>query len=127
MHEHDRQHTEDVIESIAGQVNPENEHRVLNDVNEKVKTLDHSKNSTIKELLQHVKLAFSMLRDKHYNLSWKSKSLLIAGLLYFLLPSDLTPDFIPFIGYIDDAAVISAIFKRLAHEVKSYETFLKKQ
>ena len=48
MHEHDRQHTEDVIESIAGQVNPEIEHRVLNDVNEKVKTLDHSKNSTIK-------------------------------------------------------------------------------
>ncbi|MFM7543404.1 MAG: YkvA family protein [Ignavibacteria bacterium] len=127
MHEHDHQHTEDVIESIAGQVNPEDEHRVLNDVNEKVKTLDHSNNSTIKELLQHVKLAFSMLRDKHYNLSWKSKSLLIAGLLYFLLPSDLTPDFIPFIGYIDDAAVISAIFKRLAHEVKSYETFLKKQ
>lgn len=127
MHEHDHQHTEDVIESIAGQVNPEDEHRVLNDVNEKVKTLDHSKNSTIKELLQHVKLAFSMLRDKHYNLSWKSKSLLIAGLLYFLLPSDLTPDFIPFIGYIDDAAVISAIFKRLAHEVKSYETFLNKQ
>lgn len=127
MLEHDHQHTEDVIESIAGQVNPEDEHRVLNDVNEKVKTLDHSKNSTIKELLQHVKLAFSMLRDKHYNLSWKSKSLLIAGLLYFLLPSDLTPDFIPFIGYIDDAAVISAIFKRLAHEVKSYETFLKKQ
>lgn len=127
MHEHDHQHTEDVIESIAGQVNPEDEHKVLNDVNEKVKTLDHSKNSTIKELLQHVKLAFSMLRDKHYNLSWKSKSLLIAGLLYFLLPSDLTPDFIPFIGYIDDAAVISAIFKRLAHEVKSYETFLNKQ
>jgi len=127
MHKHDHQHTEDVIESIAGQVNPEDEHRVLNDVNEKVKTLDHSNNSTIKELLQHVKLAFSMLRDKHYNLSWKSKSLLIAGLLYFLLPSDLTPDFIPIIGYIDDAAVISAIFKRLAHEVKSYETFLKKQ
>jgi len=127
MHKHDHQHTEDVIESIAGQVNPEDEHRVLNDVNEKVKTLDHSNNSTIKELLQHVKLAFSMLRDKQYNLSWKSKSLLIAGLLYFLLPSDLTPDFIPFIGYIDDAAVISAIFKRLAHEVKSYETFLKKQ
>ncbi|MBM4150888.1 MAG: DUF1232 domain-containing protein [Ignavibacteria bacterium] len=127
MHENENQHTEDVIESIAGQVNPKDEHRVLNDVNEKVKTLDHSNNSTIKELLLHVKLAFSMLRDKQYNLSWKSKSLLIAGLLYFLLPSDLTPDFIPFIGYIDDAAVISAIFKRLAHEVKSYETFLKKQ
>lgn len=127
MHEHEHQHTEDVIDSVAGQVNPEDENRVLNDVNEKVKTLDQSNNSTIKELLLHVKLAFSMLRDKQYNLSWKSKSLLIAGLLYFLLPSDLTPDFIPFIGYIDDAAVISAIFKRLAHEVKSYQSFLKKQ
>ncbi|MFN4902109.1 MAG: YkvA family protein [Ignavibacteria bacterium] len=119
--------TEDFIDNAAEKVTPEDEHRVLHDVNAKVKKLDHSNNSTIKELLQHVKLAFSMLKDKQYDLSWKSKTLLIAGLLYFILPSDLTPDFIPFVGYIDDAAVIAAIFKRLAHEVKSYQTFLKKQ
>lgn len=82
--------TEDFIDNAAEKVTPEDEHRVLNDVNAKVKKLDHSNNSTIKELLQHVKLAFSMLKDKQYDLSWKSKTLLIAGLLYFILPSDLT-------------------------------------
>ena len=125
MQEQKQQHTEDLIDIAAKKVTPEDERRVLNDVTEKVNDLDHSNNSTIKELLQHVRLAFAMLKDRQYTLSWKSKTLLIAGLLYFILPSDLSPDFIPFIGYIDDVAVISAIFKRLAHEMKSYETFLK--
>jgi uncharacterized membrane protein YkvA (DUF1232 family) len=121
-----QEHTEEVIDAFANKAASADEEKVLHDVSSKVEKLEASNNSTIKELLYHVKLAFLMLKDKNYNLSWKSKTLLIAGLLYFLLPADLTPDFIPIIGYIDDVAVISAIFKRLAHEVKSYETFLNK-
>jgi uncharacterized membrane protein YkvA (DUF1232 family) len=66
-----------------------------------------------------------MLRDSDYSLSWKTKTLLLAGLIYFLLPTDLTPDFLPLIGYIDDAAVMTAIFKRIAHEVKHYKLMRK--
>ena len=113
-----------MIDAFANKAASADEEKVLHDVSSKVEKLEASNNSTIKELLYHVKLAFLMLKDKNYNLSWKSKTLLIAGLLYFLLPADLTPDFIPIIGYIDDVAVISAIFKRLAHEVKSYQSFL---
>jgi uncharacterized membrane protein YkvA (DUF1232 family) len=46
--------------------------------------------------------------------------LIIGALVYFVLPTDLTPDFIPGIGYIDDLAVIMGVLKRLAHEVNRY-------
>jgi uncharacterized membrane protein YkvA (DUF1232 family) len=35
----------------------------------------------------------------------------------------LTPDFIPVIGYIDDAAVLTAIFKSLATDIKKYRIY----
>ena len=116
--------TNDIVDSFADKASSTDEQKVLDDVSSKVQELHSSKSTAIKELLQHVKLAFYMLNDKNYNLSWKSKTLLIGALLYFLLPTDLTPDFLPIIGYIDDAAVISAVFKRLANEVKSYESYL---
>jgi len=95
-------------------------HRIQYQIPSKILTLKDSTNHSIIELLHHAKTAYSMLMDSTYSLQWKSKALLIAGLLYFLLPIDLTPDFIPFIGYIDDAAVLSAIIKSLAAEIKMY-------
>jgi len=117
------QHTGDTIDTIASSVKPEDEKHVLEEVGTKVDALEKGKQSGVKELLQSVKLAFRMLKDNEYALSWKTKTLLIAGLMYFLLPSDLTPDYIPIIGYIDDAAVMTAIFKRLAREIQSYKRF----
>ena len=118
MHKGTHTSTDETISSMFNDIKPE---QVLQEVPKKIQELEHSKSNSIRELLQHVRLAFSMLRDSSYTLSWKTKALLIAGLLYFLLPSDLTPDFIPLIGYIDDAAVMTAIFKRIAHEVKHYK------
>jgi uncharacterized membrane protein YkvA (DUF1232 family) len=113
--------TDETITAMVDSVKPEQEEKVLKEVPQKVQELEHSKSNAIRELLQHVRIAFSMLKDNSYTLSWKTKAFLIAGLLYFLLPADLTPDFIPLIGYIDDAAVMTAIFKRIAHEVKHYK------
>lgn len=113
--------TDDTIDAMADSLTPDQEEKVLRDIPDKIDRLENSKSSSIKELLHNVRIAFTMLKDTEYALSWKTKTLLLAGLLYFLLPSDLTPDFIPFIGYIDDAAIMTAIFKRIAHEVKNYK------
>lgn len=51
------------------------------------------------------------------------------ALAYFILPIDLIPDFIPFAGYTDDAAVIAVTYKAVnehildAHKYKSEEFF----
>ena len=38
----------------------------------------------------------------------RTKGLVLAALAYFILPTDFIPDWIPGIGYADDAAVIAA-------------------
>jgi uncharacterized membrane protein YkvA (DUF1232 family) len=121
MNEGQRKTTDKAIDAMADSIQPGQEEQVLRDIPQKIEKLEQSKSNTIRDLLHNVRIAFAMLKDSNYSLSWKTKTLLIAGLLYFLLPADLTPDFIPLIGYIDDAAVMTAIFKRIAHEVKSYK------
>ena len=121
MHKGEKHMTDDTIDAMADSIKPEQEEKVLRDIPRKMESLEREKSGTIRELLHNVRIAFLMLKDTEYALSWKTKTLLITGLLYFLLPSDLTPDFIPLIGYIDDAAVMTAIFKRIAHEVKNYK------
>ncbi len=121
MNEGQRKTTDKAIDAMADSIQPGQEEQVLRDIPQKIEKLEQSKSNTIRDLLHNVRIAFAMLKDSNYSLSWKTKTLLIAGLLYFLLPADLTPDFIPLIGYIDDAAVMTAIFKRIAHEVKNYK------
>ena len=43
-----------------------------------------------------------------------------SALLYFLLPSDLVPDFVPLVGYLDDASVISACLTMVGHDIKQF-------
>jgi uncharacterized membrane protein YkvA (DUF1232 family) len=45
------------------------------------------------------------------------------GLLYFILPADLIPDFIPLVGYLDDLAVLTTIMNSLKGELNTYRSW----
>jgi uncharacterized membrane protein YkvA (DUF1232 family) len=45
------------------------------------------------------------------------KAALLGALAYFVLPFDLIPDYIPVIGYTDDAAVLAAAMKLFASHI----------
>ncbi len=47
----------------------------------------------------------------------KAKAVIIGALGYLLLPLDMVPDFIPFIGYADDFAALVAAFKTIYDNV----------
>jgi len=47
------------------------------------------------------------------------------GLLYFIIPMDLIPDIIPFIGLLDDVAVLTTIINSLQGELIEYRTWKK--
>jgi uncharacterized membrane protein YkvA (DUF1232 family) len=48
----------------------------------------------------------------------QAKAVLFGALAYFVLPVDLIPDFIPGIGYTDDAAVLAAAVRAAFVHVK---------
>lgn len=47
-------------------------------------------------------------------------SMIAGGLLYFIIPTDLIPDFIPVAGLLDDVALLTVIINSLQGELKRY-------
>ncbi len=72
---------------------------------------------------RQVLLLYKMLREwwnKSYPLPWKTAAAITAALLYFINPFDLVPDFIPVVGYLDDAVVIGACVKLIQVDLRKY-------
>jgi len=51
---------------------------------------------------------------------WYRKAVVVAALVYFIVPIDTIPDIAPLFGYLDDLGVIAAVLKYLGSELKDY-------
>ena len=51
---------------------------------------------------------------------WQRKTVVVAALIYFIVPLDAIPDLAPLFGYMDDLGVITATLKFLGHELIPY-------
>jgi uncharacterized membrane protein YkvA (DUF1232 family) len=71
-----------------------------------------------------IKLSFQLLKDyklKNYReISWRSITVLVAGILYFLSPFDAIPDFLGILGFTDDAVVLAFVFSSIRDELDRY-------
>lgn len=50
----------------------------------------------------------------------KVRATLLAALAYFVLPFDFIPDFLPFLGFSDDAAVLMGAMKLIAGSIRPH-------
>ena len=83
----------------------------------------------LKKVLENVRELYSIFKDTvngQYNLHPANLAMIGGGLLYFILPADFIPDFIPFIGYIDDLAVLTSIMNSLKGEISEYRNWKEK-
>lgn len=48
---------------------------------------------------------------------FKAKAVIAGALAYLIIPTDLMPDFFPFMGYVDDAAAFTALVGTVAHYI----------
>jgi uncharacterized membrane protein YkvA (DUF1232 family) len=63
------------------------------------------------------------LRGEYQQLSNRSLVLLVGALVYFLMPIDAIPDFIPGIGFLDDAGVIAMALAAVKAEVDRFKAW----
>lgn len=95
------------------------------------------KEDEIKKLFKRVKVLakycndlceiFELLRDRvagvYKETPWKTIAALTGALIYVLSPIDLILDFIPFIGFLDDAVVIGLAIKLAQPDLEKYRAW----
>ena len=81
----------------------------------------------LREYMDNAKLMLDIVSDywtgKYSEIPYWSIAAIVFTLLYVLSPIDLIPDFIPVIGLIDDAAVVSICLFLVLQDLREYEAW----
>ncbi len=70
-----------------------------------------------------VRLLKAWKNGSYRGLSLRTLASLAAAILYVVSPVDLIPDFIPGIGLIDDAAVLTFLLHSMAQDLDAFRTW----
>lgn len=101
---------------------------LLEKASHKVQILkNHPKLNQAIEPLKIFKRMIAAHRSGAHKLSTKTMGLLVLGLLYFVSPMDIIPDFLPILGFADDVSVLIAIYNLLKNEIEDFLAWEKSQ
>jgi uncharacterized membrane protein YkvA (DUF1232 family) len=67
-----------------------------------------------------VRLLKAWRRGAYPVVPWRTIILGVAALIYFVDPFDLVPDFIPVVGYLDDATVIAFVIESIRRDLDKF-------
>ena len=114
----------------AGKVAEDRERMMdlIHSVIEKMKKTE-DRNELLKAAREKIATLTRMLKayasGDYKTIPWKSLVLIVAGLIYFVNPLDLIPDFIPMIGLMDDLALLFWIFNSVNNDIEEYQAWEK--
>jgi len=57
------------------------------------------------------------MRRDYTAIPWKSLSLVAFAVLYFVIPTDFIPDFVFFVGLLDDIAIIGMVIRSIKDDI----------
>jgi len=106
-----------------GSVRPEDVKRVVDAGAAKADTLLESAFKHVSRLAKQAKAAWEMVTAwwrGEYEAPWASIASITAALLYFLGPFDFIPDFLPLVGFLDDATIMGFVVHRVQGDLKRF-------
>jgi uncharacterized membrane protein YkvA (DUF1232 family) len=74
----------------------------------------------MEDLGTFLRLLRAWSRGDYRLIPWRSMAMVIAALLYFLSPLDAIPDFIPVIGFVDDAFIITFVMRAIRRDIRDF-------
>jgi uncharacterized membrane protein YkvA (DUF1232 family) len=66
-------------------------------------------------------LLYEMITSPTYTITNKTKLIIAGTLAYVVLPIDVIPDFIPIVGWLDDAFVLGLAMSTLNEEIENFK------
>ncbi len=89
------------------------------------------KSKRLEEQFEAFKLTWSLLQDywsgNYKNVPWKLLASTGFAVTYLVSPLDIIPDFLPVLGFVDDAAVFSLVVTSFQSELDVYKKWKKNQ
>ena len=85
---------------------------------------DNKLPSFIADRLSKLDSMISMVNDQGSALPDEDRQRVLACPTYFANPTDIIPDNVPVLGFLDDAIMIELVVRELQHEVEAYEDFI---
>lgn len=70
-----------------------------------------------------IQMLRSYFNNEYTQLPWKTIVFAVAAILYFLNPFDLIPDFLPSVGFLDDATVVAFVVNALREDLERFRRF----
>ena len=97
--------------------------KLIDDVLSKLKELSNDEITKTKlnnSLRVFIRIINAYSSKEYTYVPWKTICIIVAGLIYFIYPVDLIPDFIPVTGLIDDVAFIAWIYESIKVDVELF-------
>ncbi len=76
-----------------------------------------------KEWYEAFSVLFNMITDLDFSMSAGSWAIVAGALAFVVYPVDIIPDFIPFIGWLDDVFIINWAVSKVTVEIAHYRKF----
>ena len=94
------------------------------DVQKKIEYVDENLWGKLEKSGKRISFAKDILALYSYMkdplVKWYRKAIVVAALIYFIVPIDTIPDITPLFGFLDDLGVITALLKYLGSELMQY-------
>ena len=88
-------------------------------------------NGPLGRFVTDLKLLFAIMKDyvsgEYREIPWFSIAAIVTALLYVLNPIDLIPDFIPVVGYVDDALIVATCLVMVEADLHEYKDWKMKK
>ncbi len=102
----DPEKIKDVIDTAVHMIGSAGTSSPFHELNDKFQTL--------------VRLVRAYLSKEYRVVPWQTVILAVAALIYFVNPLDAIADFLPLVGFFDDAAVLTAVLASINHDLTAF-------
>ena len=79
------------------------------------------------DLILFIRMLRAYFKGDYKNVPWKTIVKMLTVLVYFIFIIDFVPDFIPFVGYLDDLTLFGWMLKSIEGDLQRFELWEQKQ